>query len=232
MALKKILLKLTGNVMLPDDTGRTAIYSIIEQIQALSDQYLFGIVIGGGNLFRGSQHGKMLNLNQWPAHICGMLATCINGIIIHDLCIQKKIPAALFSAFDCPETGSPITPSHINQALEANKTVIFSGGTGNPYFTTDTNAVLRALEIGAIEIWKGTDVDGIYSADPKKDTDSQFINEISYDAFVEKKLSIMDTTAITMAAEHEIPIRIFNVLKPDTLKLATENTKSGSYIKK
>jgi len=232
---KNILIKLTGEIF-SAATNQAVNSSIatqaIKQIAQLHRDYQIGIVIGGGNYFRGSIQGKSLGLQPWYAHSIGMFATVMNGLTLMDLLSQHAVPTALFSALDCPLAGNAITPEAIHTAIQKHECLIFSGGTGNPYFTTDTNAVLRALQIGAQELWKATDVDGIYDQDPHKNPRAQRINEIRYHEALEKKLGIMDFSALALAAEHQLTIRVFDISAPDALLLAARDPKFGSVIHK
>ncbi len=230
---KRVLLKLTGEIFF-DKNDRTLslkhIHALIAQMHALKDQIQFGIVIGGGNFFRGNQHGKKLGITPSVGHQIGMLATIMNGLMLKDLLEQQKMPAALFCAVPSPGIGKPISQQAIDEALHGQRTLIFSGGTGNPFFTTDTNAVLRSLQIGADEVWKGTGVDGIYSSDPAKDPNATLLKKVSYTQAIQDKLGVMDLTAYAMAEQHHQKIRIFDIFEPDALIHAAENNNFGSLI--
>jgi len=230
---KRVLLKLTGEIFLDPKSCQlslNAIKKVIEQIKQLRDTYQFCIVTGGGNFFRGDEEGKKLELGSWTGHQIGMLATMMNGLIIDDLLAQEKIPSQVFTATACFCVGSPTNRKAVKASLAEDKTLIFVGGTGNPFFTTDTNAVLRALEIEADEIWKGTDVDGVYSSDPHIESDAQFIKDLSYQEALDKKIKVMDATAFTLAWKHNLIIRVFNVLKDNALHEMAQNKDFGSTI--
>ena len=174
---KRILLKLTGEAFISTanhSLNPTLVNDLFLQIKQLSDRYQFGIVIGGGNFFRGKQHGKLMGVTQPVGDQIGMLATLMNGLMVKDLLEQHNVRASLYSAITCPEMASSISQQAIENALLQDQVIIFAGGTGNPFFSTDTTAVLRSLQINASEIWKASHIDGVYSADPKKDTGAHF----------------------------------------------------------
>lgn len=230
---KKVLLKLTGEVFLSPITKKldnTSIKSIAEQIKQLSSQYYFGVVIGGGNFFRGNLHGKALELSSSVGHQIGMLATVMNGLIIKDLFEQAGISTTIFCALPSSEIGTPISQQAIRQALDQNVCIIFTGGTGNPFFTTDTTAIVRGLQIQAHAVWKATHVDGIYDADPRTNVNATFIKQISFQDALQKNLKIMDATAFTLAKENNLPIRVFNIFQPNALLKASESLDFGSII--
>lgn len=221
----RIMLKITGTIFRAEDNtlNATAINKIIAQLKKLSSTYQFGLVIGGGNFFRGSQQGKQLGLSDSAGHQIGMLATMMNGLIIKDLMRQHDLSAKLFSAIECAQVGSAISHSAIQSALEKHQVLIFAGGTGNPFFTTDTNAVLRALQIGAKEIWKGTDVDGIYTADPRQKPDARRLDKLTYQEALNQKLKIMDPPAFALAEQYHEIVKVFNIFADNALlKVSSE----------
>ncbi len=230
---KRILLKLTGELFL-DRKQKTlsanAINDIIRQIKELHDTYQFGIVIGGGNFFRGKEHGKQLGISQSIGHNVGILATMMNGLIVKDLLEQQELSATHFCAIACPEIGQPISQQAITTAVSNNQTLVFSGGTGNPFFTNDTNAILRALQIEATEIWKGTHVDGVYDKDPNKHTDAQLIKELSFSQALTQQLGIMDATAYALARQYQQRVRVFDIFANNALIRATREHDFGSII--
>jgi uridylate kinase len=204
--------------------------NIASQIKSLSDEYLFGIVIGGGNFFRGSQHGKLYGLSPWSAHTVGMLATVMNGVMLRDSIIKSGLDCVLLSALNCPQIAQPISQDSIAAAVDRRSCIIFAGGTGNPYFTTDTNAVLRALELGAQEIWKGTTIDGVYDQDPRTHKNAKRLQHVSYAYALENHLAIMDATAFTLAAEQGLSIRVFNIFGTNAIIRAAQDKNFGSSI--
>jgi uridylate kinase len=186
--------------------------------------------MGGGNFFRARKQGVMWGMQQAPADTVGMLATVMNGLIWADLLTQAQVPTVVLSALSIPGLVQPISHETITHAQKNNNIIIFTGGTGNPYFTTDTAAVLRGLQMGAREIWKATGVDYIFDADPAQNPQAHPIKNISYHDFIEKKLGIMDLTAITMAQENNIIIRVFNIFTPQALFNAAHDKTIGSTI--
>ncbi|MCF7800112.1 UMP kinase [Candidatus Babeliales bacterium] len=228
--MNSILIKLTGTIFNPSQNGEGFfIEKIINQIKELKKNYNIGIVIGGGNIFRGNQHGKQFNLSKTTGHNAGMLATMINGLILQDLFEKQDLDSIILSAIECPKITNIINQQNIKNALKDNKIIIFVSGTGNPFFTTDTNAILRALQINAQQVFKCTNVDGVYSDDPAK-KESVFYKNISYKEYIEKNLKIMDLTAITLAQENSIKIRVFNIFKDNALINAIKDPSYGSNI--
>ena len=232
MNKKRILLKLTGEIFLAKDGTSTPenVLTIIHQIKELSDSFQFGIVIGGGNFFRGSQHGVKMGIRSPVGHQIGMLATMMNGLMLKDLFEQHGLSAELLCAMPSPEIGKPISQQTINEALHGGRILIFTGGTGNPFFTTDTNAVLRALQIGAHEIWKGTSVDGVYTTDPRINTNAQLLKTVTLTQALEQKLGVMDLTAYAMAEQYKQKIRVFNIFGKDALINAAQDQHFGTLI--
>ena len=223
--METILIKLSGEVFCGD-----FVQTLISQIKELKKKFNIGIVVGAGNIFRGNQHGKQLDIKKTTAHTAGMVATIINGLILKDLLEKDGVEAELFSAINCPEVACIIKQSKIDKTLKQNKVLIFTGGTGNPFFTTDTNAVLRALQIGAKQILKGTKVDGIYESDPMENKDSKLLKKLTYKEFLEKELKVMDLTAITLAQEHNLKIKVFNLFEKEALLKVIQNADFGSTI--
>lgn len=224
--METILIKLSGELF----KKVANLKDVVCQISKLSKQYKLGIVVGAGNIFRGNQQGKEFGLRPIIAHTSGMIATIINGLIIQDLLAKKNIQTKLLSAIDCKGVADSITPSKIDCALQKNQPIIFVGGTGNPFFTTDTNAVLRALQIKAQQVWKGTKVEGIFDSDPMINKNAKLLKTVTYKQVIEQNLQIMDASAITLAQEHNLKIRIFNVFEKDSLLNATKNQNFGSII--
>lgn len=216
--------------MLLDQQHAPLISTVIDNLITLRNTHQFGIVIGGGNFFRGHQHGKMLKIRPAAGHSVGMLATLMNGIILKDRMLQAGIPATLLTAIPCNTVAQPVNQDLIDSARTTDDMLIFVGGTGNPFFTTDTTAILRALQMGAHEVWKATNVDGIYDADPRIDTSAQFIPRLTHQEALDRAVGIMDATALTLAHEHRMPIRVFNLLNPDALLAIAQSPDIGSII--
>lgn len=229
---KRILLKLTGEIFLSADRTLNSanINAVIGQIKKLAHTHQFGIVVGGGNFWRGSIQGTQLGMQAAVGHQVGMLATMMNGLILKDLIAQQGLAPELLTAVPCPEVGASISQQVIDRALNNNQLLIFTGGTGNPFFTTDTTAVLRGLQIQADEIWKGTSVDGVYDADPRKNAQAKLLKSITHTQAMEQNLGIMDATAYALAQQHKQTIRIFNIFAPDAVIKAAQDSNFGSVI--
>jgi uridylate kinase len=218
---KRILLKLSGESLTgkhefgidPEVLNQFA--EEVEKIHKLGVQ--IGIVIGGGNIFRGLSK-KAQEMDRVQADFMGMLATVINSLALQDVLEQKGVFTRVMTAIAMPEIAEPYIRRRAVRHLEKMRVVIFAGGTGNPYFTTDTAAVLRAVEIEADVIIKGTRVDGIYNADPEKVKNAFKFDNISYMEMVKRGLRVMDTTAVTLSMDNNLPIIVFNFSKKDNLK--------------
>lgn len=225
-----IVLKLTGEIVRHTSEGLDAslLADIARQIKELRPRYQFCIVMGGGNFFRGIQRGAQMCENV--GHYVGMLATMMNGLIIQDIFGQARISTTLFSAIECEEVGLSLSPQNIAEALQTKDCLIFVGGTGNPFFTTDTTAVLRTLQVHAQELWKGTKVDGIYLSDPQKDPAAQLVKVITYRETLNKKLAVMDLSAFALAEQYKIKTRIFNIFAENALIKAATTPSFGSTI--
>ena len=229
--VRRILLKITGETIAHTKRGLDAhwVKIIAQQIKKLPT-VKFGIVIGGGNFFRGAQQGKEVDISENVGHYVGMLATMMNGLIIQDIFAQEGLSSALLSGMPCESVAHTVSPQEIAYALENKDCVLFAGGTGNPYFSTDTTAVLRALQINADELWKGTKVDGIYTDDPKKNPNAQLIKKLTYHDALEKNYHVMDAAAYALAQEHTIPTRIFDIFDDNALYKAASDKTFGSTI--
>ena len=214
MHYKRILLKLSGEALMGNlqygiDPERLKEYAQdIKAITATGVQV--AIVIGGGNIFRGVA-GASKGMDRVQGDHMGMLATVINGLALQGALEDQGIPTRLQSAIKINEVAEPFIKRKAVRHLEKGRVVIFGGGTGNPYFTTDSAAVLRAIEINADVILKGTRVDGIYSSDPEKNADAVKFEFISFEDVLKKGLKVMDTTAFTLSQENELPIIVFDM---------------------
>lgn len=228
---KKILLKVSGEIFSTNRTQSQNTYeSIITELKKLKNEYSFSFVIGGGNFFRGAKEGKQLNLPNKESDEIGMLATLLNAKILRSKLTQNNIKSTILSSIYCPQYSTPISQETIEKALEGKNLIIFAGGTGNPYFSTDTNAVIRALQIGASEVWKLTKVDGIYEEDPLKNPSAKLIKKLSYQEALNKKIAVVDTTAIILAEKENLKIRVFNFETPNCLEKANKDNSFGSQI--
>ena len=225
MHYKRILLKLSGEALMGGrqygiDPERLKEYAQdIKEIRAKGVE--IAIVIGGGNIFRGVA-GASRGMDRVQADNMGMLATVINGLALQSALENEGVKTRLQSAININEVAEPFIRRKAISHLEKGRVVIFGGGTGNPYFTTDSAAVLRAIEIGADVILKGTRVDGIYSSDPEKDTTATKFDFISFEDVLKKGLKVMDTTAFTLSQENELPIIVFDMnTKGNLLKVVS-----------
>ena len=220
MAYKRILLKLSGEALMGSrqygiDPQRLSEYA--KDIKETVERGIeVAIVIGGGNIFRGVA-GASNGMDRVQGDHMGMLATVINGLALQSALENESVPTRLQSAIKINQVAEPFIRRRAIRHLEKGRVVIFGGGTGNPYFTTDSAAVLRAIEIEADVILKGTRVDGIYSADPEKDATASKFSSISFDDVLKKGLKVMDTTAFTLSQENELPIIVFDMNKRGNL---------------
>ena len=233
MLYKRILLKLSGEALLGErsygvDPKRILAYS--KEIKEIVDLGIeLGIVIGGGNIFRGVS-GASNGIDRVQADYMGMLATIINGLALQSSLEELKVQTRLQTAFKIEAVAEPYIKRKAVRHLEKKRVVIFGAGTGNPFFTTDSAAVLRAVEINADAILKGTRVDGIYNIDPEKNENAVKFKHLTYDEAINKKLKIMDSTAFTLSQENKLPIIVFNMNKPGNLKKIVEGYKVGTIV--
>ena len=233
MKYKRILLKLSGESLMGDrqygiDPKRLSEYAT--DIKKVIDTGVeIAIVIGGGNIFRGVA-GASKGMDRVQSDHMGMLATVINGLALQDALEDAGIPTRLQTAIKINEVAEPFIRRRAMRHLEKGRVVIFGGGTGNPYFTTDSAAVLRAIEIEADVILKGTRVDGIYTADPEKDQSATKFDFISFDEVLKKGLKVMDTTAFTLSQENELPIIVFDMNKKGNLLKLISGEKIGTHV--
>ena len=233
MQYKRILLKLSGESLMGAnqygiDPSRLAEYA--EEIKAIVNKGIeVAIVIGGGNIFRGVA-GASNGMDRVQGDYMGMLATCINGLALQSAIETTGVKTRLLTAIKMEQVAEPFIKRRAVRHLEKGRVVIFGAGTGNPYFTTDTAAVLRAIEISADVILKGTRVDGIYSADPEKDKNAVKFNEITYKSVLEKGLKIMDLTAFTLSEENNLPIVVFDMDTKGNLQKLLNGERIGTLV--
>ncbi len=233
MQYKRILLKLSGEALMGNrqygiDPERLAEYA--REIKSVIDQGVqVAIVIGGGNIFRGVA-GASKGMDRVQADNMGMLATIINGLALQSALEDANVKTRLQSAIKINEVAEPFIRRKAISHLEKGRVVIFGGGTGNPYFTTDSAAVLRAIEVHADVILKGTRVDGIYTADPEKDKLATKFDYITFDDVLKKGLKVMDTTAFTLSQENELPIIVFDMNTPGNLLKVASGEKIGTKV--
>ena len=233
--MPRVLLKLSGESFADDETNfgieSSTLTRIADEIaRASNDGIEIGVVVGGGNFFRGvSESAK--NMAQANADYMGMLATVINAIALKDALDKKGVNTRVQSAITMTSVAEPYIRLRAIRHLEKGRVVIFAAGTGNPYFTTDTAASLRAAEIDAQIVLKSTRVDGVYDKDPEKDSNAKFLNELSYKEVLDKKLSVMDLTAITLCEENSMPIRVFNGTVEENIYKVLKGEEMGTFIK-
>ena len=233
MAYKRILLKLSGEALMGSrqygiDPQRLSEYAN-EIKETVAQGIQVAIVIGGGNIFRGVA-GASNGMDRVQGDHMGMLATVINGLALQSALENNGVATRLQSAIKINEVAEPFIRRRALRHLEKGRVVIFGGGTGNPYFTTDSAAVLRAIEIEADVILKGTRVDGIYSSDTVKDASACKYNDISFDDVLKKGLKVMDTTAFTLSQENELPIIVFDMNKKGNLKKIISGEPIGTTV--
>lgn len=230
---KRILLKISGEALsglhhfgLKKDLSLELVDSLIE-IHQLGIQ--LALVVGGGNIFRG-KIGSSLSLNRTPADHIGMLSTLINAITIQNFLQQKGCPSKVMTAFSCPMMAESYCWHKAMKTMERGDILLFAGGTGNPYFTTDTAAALRAAEMDVDILFKGTKVDGVFTSDPMVNSDAQKIPSLSYDKFINDGLEVMDMAAVALCRDNQIPIKVFDIFAKGALKKAILNEPVGSMI--
>jgi uridylate kinase len=233
MKYKRILLKLSGEALMGSrqygiDPERLSEYA--QDIKNITDLGVeVAIVIGGGNIFRGVA-GASNGMDRVQGDHMGMLATVINGLALQSALENANVPTRLQTAIKINEVAEPFIRRKAMRHLEKGRVVIFGGGTGNPYFTTDSAAVLRAIEIEADVILKGTRVDGIYTADPEKDSAAIKFDHISFDDVLKKGLKVMDTTAFTLSQENNLPIIVFDMNKKGNLLKVVSGENIGTTV--
>ena len=229
---KRILLKLSGEVLSGSKESGIDFNRVIEIAkevkECLNMGFSIAIVVGGGNFWRGKANDFM---ERQTSDYIGMLATTMNALALQDAFRQIEVPVRVETAIEMRKIAEFYLQEKAKKHLEKGRVVIFGCGTGNPFFSTDTAAALRAAEINADILVKATNVDGIYDKDPKKYKDAKLIKEITYNEVLNKKLKVMDLTAITLCMEESIPIIIFNINKPNMLKQALITDDIGSIIK-
>ena len=231
---KRIVLKLSGEAMQGDrgyGIEAEALVSIAQQIKEIARLGLqVAIVIGGGNIFRGSEGITNGGIDRSTADYMGMLATVINGLALQGALEKEGVFTRVQTAIEMQELAEPYIRRRAIRHLEKGRVVIFVGGTGNPYFTTDTTAALRAIEIGAEVILKATKVDGVYSSDPEKDAHAKKFDRLDYIDVLNKGLKVMDATAISLCMDNDLPIIVFNLRKMGNIKRVVLGEKIGTKV--
>ena len=233
MKYQRILLKLSGEALMGNKShgiDPERIDSYAKEIKKVFDEKtVIAIVIGGGNIFRGIS-GASKGMDRVQADYMGMLATVINGLALQGALENNKVPTRLQTAIKIEAIAEPFIKRKATRHLEKGRVVIFGSGTGNPYFTTDSAAVLRAIEINADVILKGTRVDGIYTEDPEKNTKATKFDTLSFDDVLKKGIKVMDTTAFTLSQENNLPIIVFDMNTPGNLYNVVKGENIGTRV--
>ena len=232
-AYKRILIKLSGEALMGDDAygiNRATIDDIVAQIKAVVDLGVeVAVVIGGGNIFRGVAPAAA-GMDRATADYMGMLATVMNAMALQDAMRSIGIKARVQSALKLEQVAEPYIRGKAIRYLEEGRVVIFGAGTGNPFFTTDTAAALRGMEIDAEIVLKATKVDGIYTADPKSNPDATRYETVTFDEAINKNLKVMDATALTLCRDQNLPICVFSIFKPGGLMRVVMGENEGTRV--
>ncbi len=232
-AYKRILLKLSGEALMGDDAygiNRATINNIVAQIKEIVDLGVeVGVVIGGGNIFRGVAPAAA-GMDRATADYMGMLATVMNALALQDAMKHMGIKARVQSALNIEQVAEPYIRGKAIRYLEEGRVVIFGAGTGNPFFTTDTAAALRGMEINAEIVLKATKVDGIYTDDPKKNPSATRYETVTFDEAINKDLKVMDATALTLCRDQKLPISVFSIFKPGALMRVVMGENEGTRV--
>jgi uridylate kinase len=236
MALKhkRVLLKLSGEALCGaaggfglDPKTVEAISAELAEVHALGAQ--LGIVIGGGNIFRGLK-GSAQGMDRGSADYMGMLATVINGIALQDSLEKHGVQTRVMTALEVRAVAEPYIRRRAQRHLEKGRVAIFVAGTGNPYFSTDTAAALRAMEIQASLLCKATKVEGVYDRDPNKYSDASMFRQVSYERFIRERIGVMDATAVTLCRDNKLPIRVFALSTKGNIKRVVEGEPLGTLV--
>ena len=234
MKYKRILLKISGEALAgPRGFGLDGevLNRIAAEIKEVYDEGIeMGVVVGGGNFFRGMKAAVDQGMDRSMADYMGMLATVQNSIALQDYLERTGVPTRVQSAIEMKEIAEPFIPRRALRHLEKGRVVIFAAGTGNPFFTTDTAAVLRATQIDAQAIFKATDVDGVYDRDPQKFTDAVRFDKLSYLDVLDRGLSVLDSTAISLSMDNDLPIVVFNMEVAGNIKRAAMGENVGTTV--
>ena len=221
LTYRRVLLKISGEALMGEQNYGIDVNvarSVAEELKAVHEVGVeVAVVVGGGNIFRGVSKSAG-NMDRSSADYIGMLATVMNAVVLQDALEKVQVHTRVMSAIDIPQLAEPFIRRRAIRHLEKQRIVIFAAGTGNPYFTTDSAAALRALEIKADIILKATKVDGVYSADPMTDETAELFNEITYRQVLERQLKVMDASAISLCMDNDLPIIVFNMRQPGNIK--------------
>jgi uridylate kinase len=232
-AYKRILLKLSGEALMGDDAfgiNRSTIERIVAEVADVTRLGVeVAVVIGGGNIFRGVAGGSV-GMDRATADYMGMLATVMNALALGDAMAKAGVTARVMSAIAIDQVVESYVRPKALQYLEEGKVVVFGAGTGNPFFTTDTAAALRGAEIGAQVVLKATKVDGVYTADPKKDPTATRYSTISFDEAMARQLEVMDATAFALCRDQNLPVKVFSIFKPGALHRVVMGEDEGTLV--
>ncbi len=235
MAYKRILLKLSGEALMGDDDygiNPTVIERVVSEIAEVTRLDVeVAIVIGGGNIFRGMTSSASDKVDRTTADYMGMLATIMNALALQDAIRHSGLESRVQSALRIDQVAEPYIRGKAMRYLKEGKVVIFAAGTGNPFFTTDTAAALRGLEMNVDIVLKGTKVDGVYSNDPKTDPDAKRYRNLSFDEAITKNLKVMDATALTLCRDQKLPLIVFSIFKAGALKRVVTGKDEGTLIR-
>ncbi|HOL64439.1 MAG TPA: UMP kinase [Accumulibacter sp.] len=230
---KRVLLKISGEALMGGDSygiNRQTLANVVTEIKMVVDMGVqVGVVIGGGNIFRGVAPAAS-GMDRAQADYIGMMATVMNSLALQDAMRAAGLNSRVQSALNIEQVVEPYIRGKAIRYLEQGRTVIFAAGTGNPFFTTDTAAALRGAEIGAEIVLKATKVDGIYSADPKKDPQAVRYDRISFDEAIARNLAVMDATAFALCRDQRLPINVFSIFKAGALKRVTLGEQEGTLV--
>lgn len=230
---KRILLKLSGEALMGDDPygiNRQTIEWIVEEIAAVARLSVeIGVVIGGGNIFRGVAPGAA-GMDRATADYMGMLATVMNALALQDAMRRAGLDCRVQSALNIEQVVEPYIRGKAIRYLEEGKIVVFAAGTGNPFFTTDTAAALRASEVGAEIVLKATKVDGVYTADPKKDPAAKRYEKLTFDEAIQRNLKVMDATALTLCRDQKLPVNVFSIFRKGALLRVVAGENEGTLV--
>lgn len=232
---QRIVLKLSGEVLRSRESGETIDATILHRIcrdvkSVYETGVEIGLVVGGGNIFRGISGAEKRGVARTTGDYMGMLATVINGMALMDCLEKMEVPVRVLSAIEMNKVAEPYILRRATRHLEKKRVVIFVGGTGNPYFSTDTTAALRASEIGAQVILKATKVDGVYDKDPNEYPDAVKFDEVSYMEALKRRLKVMDATAFALCQDNGMPILVFNMHKDGSIREAVQGARIGTLV--
>ena len=234
IAYRRILLKLSGEALCGEDGGfgirpetLKGVAAEIAEVSRMGVQ--IGIVVGGGNIFRGLK-GASAGMDRSQSDYMGMLATVINSLALQDALEKQRVPTRVMTALEIRQVAEPYIRRRAMRHLDKGYVVIFAAGTGNPYFSTDTAAALRAMEIQAQALFKATKVEGIYDRDPQKFKDAQMYTRLTYDRFLADRIGVMDSTAVTLCRENKLPIRVFKLTDRGNILRVCQGEELGTVV--